>query len=237
MPLTPASFSIIIPTLDEAATIAAAIRSAIDAGAHEIIVTDGGSRDETIAVATRAGASKVVRSLPGRGTQQNAGAAVATRDWMLFLHADNRLHPDGLKQACDAIGGSAAGDHPILWGAMRQRIESPEWIFRAIEGGNAARVRVRGIAFGDQGIFVRSDVFRREGGFPDIPLMEDIELSRKLRRQSRPVLIPGPLTISPRRWRSRGPIRQTLQNWRLQIAHATGTSPAKLARRYQNHPH
>ncbi|TWU55234.1 TIGR04283 family arsenosugar biosynthesis glycosyltransferase [Rubripirellula reticaptiva] len=221
----------VIPTRNESANIAAAIRSAIAAGAAEVIVADAGSHDDTVEQATRAGAHKIVRSLPGRGTQQNSGAMMATANWLLFLHADNRLAPDCLVQI---------SNHPkiqaktAVWGAFQQHIDSPKRIYRAIEWGNAARVRWRSMAFGDQAIFVRRDVFKRIGGFDDIPLMEDVRISQKLRKQSKPLLLPGPLQISARRWEQNGPVRQTLINWRLQFAHATGTRPEELARRYES---
>lgn len=194
-------------------------------------MADSGSQDDTVEQATRAGANTIVRSLPGRGTQQNSGAMLASASWLLFLHADNRLAPDSLTQI---------SNHPkiqnatALWGAFQHQIDSPKRIYRAIEWGNAARVRWRSVAFGDQGIFVRRDVFKRIGGFDDIPLMEDVRISRKLRKQSKPLLLPGPLQISSRRWEHNGPIRQTLINWRLQLAHAVGTRPEELARRYES---
>lgn len=223
--LTPRDISIVIPTLNEQAAIRISIQSAIDAGAGEIIIADGGSTDDTLAIARDAGASKLVRSFPGRGTQQNAGAAVATRDVLLFLHADIRLGSECLAQI--------ATSDDFVWGGFRQRIDSPGRSYRAIEFGNSLRVRVRGMAFGDQAIFVRSNVFRQQGGFPEIPLMEDVDLSKRLRRIQHPVLLPGPVKISPRRWEKNGIARQTLTNWSIQIAYATGTSPEKLARRYR----
>lgn len=222
---TPRDISIVIPTLNEQASIRMTIQSAIDAGGGEIIVADGGSTDDTVSIARNAGASKIVRSFPGRGTQQNAGAALATRDVLLFLHADNRL-------GCKCLEQIAASDD-VVWGCFHHRIDSPKRRFRAIEFGNGLRVRVRGMAFGDQAIFVRTNVFRQQGGFPEIPLMEDVELSQRLRKIKRPLLLPGPVTISPRRWEKNGIVRQTLTNWSIQVSHTMGTSPEKLARRYR----
>lgn len=223
--MNPRDVSIIIPTLQEESQIAAAIESAVAAGAGEIVVSDGGSTDATVQIARSSGASKIVRSLPGRGTQQNSGAAVATRDWLLFLHADNRLDSDCLNQLCQVSDAT--------WGGFRQRIDSPRMVYRAIQAGNATRARWLGRVFGDQGLFVRTDVFRREGGFDEIPLMEDVELSSRLRRIAKPRLLDGPITISPRRWEQSGVVRQTLRNWSIQIAYATGTPPRKLATRYR----
>ena len=223
--MTPADISVVIPTLNEAESIAAAVDSALVAGAVDVIVCDGGSTDETTRLAGRAGATKVVRSLPGRGIQLNSGAVFAEQTFVLFLHADNRLDADCLKQICR---------HPeAVWGAFRQHINSPRPIFRALEWGNAARVSLRRMPFGDQAIFVRRDVFKEQGGFEEIPLMEDVELSRRLRRVARPLLLEGKVTISPRRWHQRGVIRQTIQNWSIQLSYALGAPAERLSQRYR----
>ncbi len=223
--MTPADISVVIPAINEAATVAAAIESALAAGATDVIVADGGSEDDTAQIAGDAGATKVVRSLPGRGIQLNAGAVFAEREVVLFLHADSRLAEPCLRQICD---------HPdLVWGAFRQRIDSPRRIFRLLEWGNAMRVQLRRMPFGDQAIFVRREVYKREGGFAEIPLMEDVALSKVLRKISRPLLLEGPVHVSARRWQQHGVIRQTLRNWSLQTAYAMGTSPEKLKQRYK----
>ena len=223
--MTPAEVSIVIPALNERANIKAAIESARDAGAEQIIVVDGGSQDETTEAAAAAGATTIVESAAGRGVQLNRGAAVATGSFLLFLHADNRLGSQCLSQICD---------HPnVVWGAFRQRVDSDLKRFRVIELGNALRVRLRGMAFGDQGIFVDRAVFEKHGGYQEIPLMEDVALSRMLRKVRTPVLLDGPLTISPRRWLQNGLVRQTVTNWRLQLAFHFGASPESLAQRYR----
>lgn len=222
--MNPRDISVIIPTLNEEARVADAIASAIDAGAAEVIISDGGSTDATSLRAQAAGASKIVSSLPGRGIQLNSGAVLATREIVLFLHADNRLGSECLRQVCD---------HPdATWGAFHQRIDSSRRIYRAIEFGNAARVRCRSMAFGDQAIFVRREFFCKQGGFAEVPLMEDVDLSRRLRKIDKPLLLPGPIVISARRWEQQGVLRQTLRNWSLQLSFAIGVSPEKLRRRY-----
>ena len=223
--MSPMSISVVIPTLNEQQQIGGAIRSVAAAGAGEVIVSDGGSGDATESVARAAGATKWVRSLPGRGTQLNAGASVADHRWLLFLHADSRLTPGCLEPVVSAQGSP--------WGAFRQRIDSPRRIYRWIERGNAARVRRLGMAFGDQAIFVDRDLFRKVGGFPDIGLMEDVALSRRLRRIARPRLLPGPVVISPRRWERRGVVRQTVRNWSIQVAFRFGVSPETLRTWYE----
>lgn len=223
--MKPADTSVIIPALNEQAFVGDAIRSAWSAGAGEVVLCDGGSQDDTVAVAGRVGVSKIVRSFAGRGLQMNAGARLATRELLLFLHADSRLSSDCLEQ----ISGAGSPD----WGAFVQRIDSARQIYRLIERGNAARVRWRSMPFGDQATFICSELFARVGGFPEVPLMEDVMLARKLRRSSRPALLPGPVITSPRRWEARGVIRQTARNWTIQLAYWTGSSPERLANWYR----
>lgn len=223
--MTPADVSVVIPAINEQAVIATAVQSAVAAGAAQVIVVDGGSEDNTCQTAIDAGASRVVHSPSGRGIQLNAGARQATGECLLFLHADNRLGEHCLRQICQ---------HPsAAWGAFRQSIESRRIIFRIIEWGNAIRARRRGMPFGDQAIFVRRSLFLDQGGFAEIPLMEDVELSTRLRRIERPLLLDGPLTISPRRWLKHGVVRQTLRNWRIQLGYALGASPETLQRWYR----
>jgi len=222
--------SVIIPAWNEAANIGTSVRSAWQAGAKEVIVADGGSSDDT---------AEICRSLPcrlimaprGRAAQQNGGAAEASGDVLLFLHADNRL------AAADITGQIAAAlRNPCrLHGAMRQRIDAGGLTYRLLERGNAQRVRWLGLPYGDQAIFIRREAFFAAGAFPSEPLLEDLLLMRRLRRLAWPALIEGPVVVSPRRWQRRGPITQTLSNWRLLARHACGASPAELAREYRRH--
>ncbi|MFK8110945.1 MAG: TIGR04283 family arsenosugar biosynthesis glycosyltransferase [Rubripirellula sp.] len=222
--MTPTDISVVIPVLNEEDEIAMAIESAFAAGAREVIVVDGGSQDRSVRIATESRATKIVRSIPGRGIQLNSGAFVAESEFVLFLHADNRLSESCLKQILQ---------HPdCTWGAFRQRIDSNRLIFRFIEWGNSLRVTWSQKPFGDQAIFVRRSVFKREGGFAEIPLMEDVEFSKRMGKVAKPLLLDGPLSISSRRWQKHGVIRQTLRNWSLQIQFAFGASPEKLKRRY-----
>ena len=223
--MKPNDISVVIPTLNEAATLADAIRSAIAAGAGEVIVVDGGSEDETTRIAMECRATKIVRSIPGRGIQLNAGALMAEGQMLLFLHADNRLDEEALRQICSL-------EEPV-WGAFRQRIDSDRTIFRIIEWGNAMRVKWWRTPFGDQAIFVRRDVFTDQGAFAEIVLMEDVEFSKRMRKIARPLLLDGPVTVSARRWETYGPIRQTLRNWLIQIGYALGARPETLRKRYR----
>ena len=223
--MSPSDISVIIPAINEEETIHRSIRSAFSAGAVDVIVADGGSQDRTLGVAAELGVSKIVRSLPGRGIQMNSGALVADREILLFLHADNELGSECLRQICE--------QPCALWGAFRQRIDSPKILYRTLEYGNACRVRFRRMPFGDQAIFVRSCDFKRMGGFAEVPLMEDVDLSQRLRKIARPILLDGPVTISPRRWEEHGIVRQTLRNWSIQWSYLLGASPEDLRHRYR----
>ncbi len=223
--MTPSDVSVVIPTLNEEFSIRGAVESAFKAGASEVIVCDGGSIDETINHATSAGATKIIRSLPGRGIQLNAGAVFASNKYVLFLHADNRLSANCLTQICEPSD--------VVWGAFKQRIESDRKTYRWIELGNAMRVRIRSMAFGDQGIFVRRQDYKRVGGFDEIELMEDVAFSKKMRRIAKPHLLDGPISVSARRWDAQGIVKQTLRNWALQMQYTFGVSPKQLAEKYR----
>lgn len=219
--------SVIVPTLHEQETVPAAVRSAFAAGADEVVVADGGSRDGTRRAAAEAGAI-VVSGPSGRGSQLNRGAAAASGDVLLFLHADNRLPATARAQVEKALGRSG-----VVHGAFRQRIEAPGLGYRWIEFGNARRVAWLGMPYGDQGLFVQRESFERVGGFPNDPLMEDVGIARRLRRFGRPALCEGPLTVSARRWREEGLLRRTLKNWLLVTAWSAGVSPKRLQRWYR----
>jgi len=221
--------SVIIPAINEAAHVGRAVRSAREAGACEVIVADGGSSDDTATLAAAARARMIVGP-PSRARQQNAAGGEATGDVLLFLHADNAL-PTGAKAQIE----TALRNAKVLHGAFRQRIEAPGIGYRLLERGNAARVRWLGLPYGDQAIFIRRGVFEDAGGFPEVPLMEDLILMQRLRRRAWPVLLPGPLLVSPRRWQRHGILRQTLRNWRLTTAYALGRTPEQLAQQYRRH--
>ncbi len=227
--VVPLRVSFIIPALNEVGNISRAVESARQAGAFEVIVVDGGSDDDTREAALAAGAI-VQQSEPGRAAQQNAGAAVARGDVLLFQHADNWCATQSTEQIIAALA-----DPNVLGGAFRQRVDAAGALFRCLEFGNALRVRLFRLPYGDQGIFMRREVFQRLGGFPDVPLMEDVLLMQAFRRLARPVLLAGPHHVNARRWRQHGVVRQTLRNWRILIAHTLGAPPEKLARIYGRH--
>jgi rSAM/selenodomain-associated transferase 2 len=215
--------SIIIPTLNEAAIVARAVTAALATRPLEVLVADGGSGDATIALAETAGA-KVVAAPRGRASQQNAAASVARGDVLLFLHADTHLADGGVSQIERALA-----DPQVGCGAFKQSIEASGWAYRLLEDGNAWRATCRGLPYGDQGIFVRREMFDAVGGFPELGLMEDVILMRRLRRRAWPVLLSGPLYVSARHWQRRGVVRQTLLNWSLLAAARLGVHPDRLA--------
>ena len=218
--------SFIIPVLNERAVVTDSIDRAWSAGADEVIIADGGSNDGT-AQAAKSGRCEFVESSAGRAAQMNAGSTIATGDVLLFMHADNWLVENGCDQVRDTL---RQADH--TWGGFRQRIEDPRAIFRWIEFGNALRCQWQSLVYGDQGLFVKRDSFESLGGFPNLSLMEDFELSKRLASQTRPALLPGPIHVSARRWNSTGVLRQTLRNWKISTAYRFGVSADRLAKWY-----
>jgi rSAM/selenodomain-associated transferase 2 len=235
--MTTARISVIIPTLDEDASISRAIRSCREAGPCEVIVVDGGSRDRTMEIA-RGEADAVIAAPRGRAAQMNAGAAVARGEVLLFLHADTLL-PGG---AVPAVLG-ALQDPAVIGGAFRIRLmASPDSgrYARAVLGATGRMIGARGAVSrsysGDQAIFVREEAFRAAGGYPEIPLMEDVELSRRMRRAGKTVLLPLRVETSGRRWEAWGPLRTVLFMWRLRIGHLLGRTPSRCAEVYRRGP-
>ena len=220
--------SIVVPALDEAAGIGETLRSLapLRAAGHEVIVADGGSRDATVAIATPR-ADRVIVAPRGRASQMNAGAAVATGDVLLFLHADSRLPADAATAIDEAI---RAGRR---WGRFDVTIEGRSRMLPVVAASMNLRSRLTGIATGDQGIFVERSLFAEAGGFPPIPLMEDLALSRALaRRTGRPACLSSRIRTSGRRWDRDGAWRTILLMWRLRAAWALGADPVRLANAY-----
>jgi rSAM/selenodomain-associated transferase 2 len=220
--------SIIIPTLNEGTRITSALDALVELRwfGVEIIVVDGGSGDATIQRA-RMRADHVIRARRGRATQMNAGAAIATGEILLFLHADTKLPPEAERVIFDSLAHA-----PHEWGRFDVAIEGNHPMFRIIATTMNLRSRISGIATGDQAIFVKRDVFHAVGGFPEIPLMEDIALSKALKRRSRPLCIPDRVVTSGRRWETNGIARTIVLMWRLRLAYSLGADPARLARQY-----
>jgi rSAM/selenodomain-associated transferase 2 len=229
-----APLSIVIPVLDEEAEItdALAALAPLRARGVETIVVDGGSRDRTLALA-RPLADHVIQASRGRAVQMNAGAAAAKPgDVLLFLHADTRLPADADRLVLEGIERSGR-----RWGRFDVRISGRHPLLRVVARLMNIRSRRTGIATGDQAIFVTRDWFDAVGGFPDIPLMEDVALSQALRRRGKPLCLRPCALTSGRRWEQKRVVRTIVLMWRLRLAYSLGAEPARLARRYGYAPH
>lgn len=219
------SLSFIIPVLNEEQAIGPALqrlrRQFPDA---QLVVVDGGSDDRTCANA-RGQCDALLSSAPGRARQMNAGAAVARGDYLLFLHVDTELLGDPAALLAEL-------ESRPDWGFCRVRLSGAPRLLRLVEGGMNWRSRLTRVATGDQMLWLRRELFTALGGYDDIPLMEDVALSKRLRTMARPSIVsPGVLTSS-RRWEQRGIVRTVLQMWTLRLAWFVGVSPQRLWRYY-----
>jgi rSAM/selenodomain-associated transferase 2 len=217
--------SIVMPVLNEAVGIEAALRALAPYRARgvEVVVIDGGSGDGTAGLA-RPLADRVLSAPRGRAAQMNAGAAAATGDALLFLHADTRLRDDA-----DRLVLNGLKDRP--WGRFDVSFDEGGWL-RLVGMMMNARSRVTGIATGDQAMFMTRAAFEQAGGFPPIALMEDVALSARLKRIGRPLCVAARVTTSGGRWRQRGLWRTILLMWSLRLRYFFGADPARLARAY-----
>ena len=222
--------SVIIPALNEAATIAdtlPALQPMRERG-QQVFLVDGGSQDNTIALAEPL-VDSVLCSTTGRASQMNTGAAAASGDLLWFIHADTLMTPD-----TDMLLTNLLYDSKKEWGRFDIRLSGDAAALRIIERMMNWRSRLSGIASGDQGIFIRRETFERIGGFADIPLMEDIEICKRLKRAAgRPLCLSRKLTTSSRRWESRGISRTVVLMWRLRLAYWLGANPVDLAHQYR----
>jgi rSAM/selenodomain-associated transferase 2 len=222
------ALSIVVPALDEAENLRtllpALARECPDA---EVLVVDGGSRDDTGAVVAGAPGVRLLRSPRGRARQMNAGAAAASGAVLLFLHADTRL-PAG---AAGAVARALA-DPAVAGGRFDVAFDNRGWRFRMIAALMNVRSRWSGIATGDQAIFVRRAAFEALGGYPEIPLMEDVELTRRLKRAGRLACLRLRVTTSARKWEREGVWRTIGLMWALRLLHFCGVAPERLHRWY-----
>lgn len=223
VPDVPSTVSVIIPTWNEVGYLESAIWSARRNGAGEVIVVDGGSSDGTAALAAQ-WADCVLHTRRGRAAQMNLGAFQARGEILCFLHADCILSPGALRQAVHYLLRPN-----IAAACFRICHLSADWRFRLLDAGACARVRLWGWAYGDQGLVVRKQLFVQVGGFPDLPIFEDVALCRQLRRFGRIVLLPARVGASPRRWHRRNFWVVAATNWLLAAAYALGISPHQLA--------
>jgi rSAM/selenodomain-associated transferase 2 len=220
--------SFIIPVLNEAAFLSICRESLLQlkADGHELIVVDGGSQDGGVDLA-RCFADRVIKAPRGRAVQMNTGAYLAQGDILVFLHVDTLLPGEADRKIVWAV----AKDHH-LWGGFAVKLTGSQPIFRLIESLMNLRSRMTGILTGDQALFVRRDIFYDIGGFKEIPLMEDIEISKRLKRQGPPAFVPVSVVTSSRKWEQQGIMRTMLKMWALRLAYFLGTNPNFLVKFY-----
>jgi len=220
--------SVIMPVLNEAAAIVPALDAlvALRERGVEVIVVDGGSQDRTLELAGPH-ADHAIRSERGRAIQMNAGAAIAQGRVLLFLHADTVLPPDADRIIREGLARSGR-----KWGRFDVSIDGRHPLLSVVAWMMNLRSRVTGIATGDQAMFVARDTFREVGGFPDLPLMEDVALAVRLKRIGRPLCLHQRAVTSARRWEKHGVAHTIALMWRLRLSYALGADPAALAVRY-----
>lgn len=219
--------SVVIPVLNEAGNIADAIASVQLSTNVEVIVVDGGSNDNTVDIA-KSLSVKVLTSASGRAYQMNAGAAIAEGEILLFLHADTRLpsYFDALVRATLCTG--------VVAGGFKLKIAGDAWGLRLVEWGVGVRSRFFQFPYGDQAIFLTKQVFEQVGGFPELPIMEDFELIRRLRGLGRIQIVSTPVLTSARRWLQKGIFQTTLINQIVIFAYFVGVSPTKIMLFYRS---
>ncbi|MXZ01184.1 glycosyltransferase [Candidatus Poribacteria bacterium] len=224
---TSQSISVIIPILNEAKILEETLSELqSEVGLHELIVVDGGSTDGSVHIADKYG--KVITSEPGRAKQLNTGAASASGDILVFLHADIWLEPGALEAVATALASGHVG------GGFQQKIDGTHLLYRAIEIAGNMRGKYLKVFYGDSGIFLRRVDFEKIGGFPEIPILEEMEFSKQLRRLGKTTLITPYIHISARRWETKGIVRTTLNNWLITLLYFLKFSPAQLAKLYRH---
>jgi rSAM/selenodomain-associated transferase 2 len=220
------AISVVVPTRNEASTIAAALAPLREPEVLEVIVVDGGSTDETASLAAPF-ADRVLEAAPCRAKQMNLGAAAARGEILFFLHADT-LVPRGFARAIARACESAIG------GRFDVTLDARGIAFRVIERAINWRSRWSGLFTGDQGLFIRREAFEALGGFPDQPLLEDLELSKRMKRHGTVATLRDRLTTSARRWQRHGTAQTVLLMWSIRARYALGADPAILARTYRD---
>ena len=224
---TSRKISIIIPILNEAKILENTLSQLQpELEHHELIIVDGGSTDNSVCIAEKYG--EVITSARGRAKQLNAGASAATGDILLFLHADIWLEPGALTAVETALASGYIG------GGFRQKIDGKGSLYRVIEIAGDIRGKYLKIFYGDSGIFLARADFEKIGGFPDVPILEEMEFSKGLRRLGKTTLVTPCIHISARRWETRGIVRTTLNNWLITLLYFLKFSPGQLAKLYQH---
>jgi len=218
--------SIIIPTLNECDTLPSTLKplQAFRQTQIEIIVVDGGSSDDTMSIASTL-ADKILSADKGRAHQMNAGAEKAAGEVLLFLHADAQL-PDNATPLIEQYV------RPKQWGRFNVRLNSPHWLLKMNGWLMNYRSCLTGIVTGDQGLFVHRTMFEEIGGFPDIPLMEDIAISKKLKQYNRPICLKSRITVDTRYWEQHGIWRSIFRMWKIRLAYFLGIPAEHLVNKY-----
>lgn len=219
--------SIIIPVLNEAKILENTLSQLqSELGSHELIIVDGGSTDGSVQIAEKYG--KVVISARGRAKQLNAGAAAASGDILVFLHADIWLESRALAAVETALSSGYVG------GGFCQKIDGKNILYRAIEVGGNIRGKYLKVFYGDSGIFVKRTDFEKIGGFPEVPILEEMEFSKKLCELGKTTLVTPHIHISARRWETKGIVRTTINNWLITLLYFLKFSPEQLAKLYRH---
>lgn len=221
-----AKLSVIIPTLNEQEVLYRTLEDLGNIAGIEVIISDSGSTDNTVDLCR--GLAKVISSVPGRGHQLNAGAAEASGDILLFLHADTILSENWNYKILSALSNKE-----VVGGAFSLSIDSDRLSHKIISSAANIRSKITGVPYGDQGIFVRRSLFEKIGGFKEIPIMEDVDLMRRLKKVGRVVLLRDKVKTSARRWEKEGVVYTTIRNWLLISLYYMGVPPERLYRLYK----
>ncbi|MEZ6066142.1 MAG: TIGR04283 family arsenosugar biosynthesis glycosyltransferase [Planctomycetaceae bacterium] len=222
----PSWLTVIIPTRNEAANLPGCLASCEPLGDVEVVIADCGSTDGTVEIALQSGC-RIITAPAGRALQMNAAAFEATGDVLLFLHADCRL-PANAERAMRQTLSQPGVD----WGAFPHRIDGNRLAYRVIEWSDNVRARRLRSPYGDQAIFVRRELFHEIGGYPEVPLLEEVLLAKQLRRRASFGFVEATLLTDARRWERRGVVRTTLTNWCIRLLAAVGLPLPRLARLY-----
>ncbi|MBI4436309.1 MAG: TIGR04283 family arsenosugar biosynthesis glycosyltransferase [Candidatus Omnitrophica bacterium] len=220
--------SIILPVYNEEPILEKTLRRLNEQkGPYEVIVADGGSQDGGVAIARRY--ARTLSTPKGRAIQMNRAAQEAKGETLLFLHADSWLEGGAL----EAIEKTMQTQR-VIGGCLTQKIESSHPFYRFLEASGSLRAKLLHLFYGDQGIFVRKEIFDKLGGYPPLPLLEDLGFSQRLRREGRTVILPKRVFTSARRWEKKGKLRTSLCNLAIILLYGFGAKPQKLARFYSD---
>lgn len=222
------SISIVVPVLNEAQNIKKSLLDLQKQSNTEIIIVDGGSQDKTVEIVQKLGIKLICSPRAGRAQQMNLGAAVATGNILLFLHADTQLPPGYQEMVKEALS-----QPKTIAGAFQLAIDGPQRSLRLVETMVNWRSRFLSLPYGDQAIFLKASTFQKIGGFSNIPIMEDFELIQRLKRQGKITIVPTSVITSSRRWHKLGIFQTTLINQLIVIGYYLGVPPVQLARWYR----